>query len=75
VNRLIIELLVMNLMLNCYVKVCYYEVLTGMWVRNGNQIRGQAMTYIQSHFCKSTIDVDIYLLQVTTVHFFLLYFA
>jgi len=35
-----------------------------MWVRNGHQIRGQAMTYIQSHFCKSTIDIDVYLLQV-----------
>ena len=44
--------------------MCYYEILAGMWVRNGHQIRGQAMTYIQSHFCKSTIDVDIYLLQV-----------
>lgn len=50
--------------LNCCIKVCYYEILTGMWVRNGHQIRGQAMTYIQSHFCKSTIDIDIYLLQV-----------
>jgi len=47
------------------VKVCYYEILAGMWVRNGHQIRGQAMTYVQSHFCKSTIDVDIYLLQAT----------
>jgi len=44
-----------------------------MWVRNGHQIRGQAMTYIQSHFCKSTIDVDIYLLQVT-IYSLLTYF-
>ena len=56
--------------LNCGMEVCYYEMLAGMWVRNGHQIRGQAMTYIQSHFCKSTIDVDIYLLQVTTFYLF-----
>jgi len=53
--------------MQCDIKVCYYEILAGMWVRNGHQIRGQAMTYIQSHFCKSTVDVDIYLLQVTYV--------
>lgn len=35
-----------------------------MWVRNGLQIKGQAMTYVQSHFCNSMIDPDIYLLQV-----------
>ena len=45
-----------------------------MWVRNGHQIRGQAMTYIQSHFCKSTIDIDIYLLQVTVYLFQLDFF-
>ena len=36
-----------------------------MWVRNGLQIKGQAMTYVQSHFCNSLIDPDIYLLQVS----------
>lgn len=36
-----------------------------MWVRNGLQIKGQAMTYVQSHFCNSMIDPDIYLLQVS----------
>jgi len=46
-----------------------------MWVRNGHQIRGQAMTYIQSHFCKSTIDIDIYLLQVTVYLFQLDFFV
>jgi len=46
-----------------------------MWVRNGHQIRGQAMTYIQSHFCKSTIDIDIYLLQVTLYLFRLDFFV
>ena len=38
--------------------------MAGLWVRNGLQIKGQAMTYIQCHFCKSMIDADIYLLQV-----------
>ena len=38
----------------------------GLWVRNGLQIRGQAMTYIQNHFCKSMVDADLFLLQVCT---------
>lgn len=38
-----------------------------MWVRNGLQIKGQAMTYVQSHFCNSMIDPDIYLLQVCII--------
>lgn len=55
-----------------------------MWVRNGLQIKGQAMTYVQSHFCNSMIDPDIYLLQVcvfaaqevavTRMNFILLFF-
>ncbi|KAF4796839.1 hypothetical protein TURU_079631 [Turdus rufiventris] len=39
------------------------EIHSNMWVRNGLQIKGQAMTYVQSHFCNSMIDPDIYLLQ------------
>lgn len=39
-----------------------------MWVRNGLQIKGQAMTYVQSHFCNSMIDPDIYLLQVSQLY-------
>nr|CAD7579713.1 unnamed protein product [Timema californicum] len=35
-----------------------------MWVRNGLQIKGQAMTYIQCNFCNSMVDADLYLLQV-----------
>lgn len=35
-----------------------------MWIRNGLQIKGQAMTYIQCNFCNSMVDADIYLLQV-----------
>ncbi|CAB1328486.1 unnamed protein product [Coregonus sp. 'balchen'] len=39
------------------------EIHSNMWVRNGLQIKGQAMTYVQSHFCNSMIDPDIFLLQ------------
>lgn len=35
-----------------------------MWVRNGLQIKGQAMTYIQCNFCNSMVDADLYLLQI-----------
>lgn len=45
-------------------QACLSEIHSNMWVRNGLQIKGQAMTYVQSHFCNSMIDPDIYLLQV-----------
>ncbi|KAG7272352.1 hypothetical protein CRUP_011600, partial [Coryphaenoides rupestris] len=45
-------------------KASLSEIHSHMWVRNGLQIKGQAMTYVQSHFCNSMIDPDIYLLQV-----------
>ena len=35
-----------------------------MWVRNGLQIKCQAMTYIQCHFSNFMVDVDIFLLQL-----------
>ena len=38
--------------------------MSGLWVRNGLQIKGQAMTYIQCHFCKSMVDADLFLLQI-----------
>lgn len=57
--------------LNCFVsveclcvQVAFYEILSGMWVRNGLQIKGQAMTYIQCNFCNSMVDADLYLLQI-----------
>ncbi|XP_041933133.1 E3 ubiquitin-protein ligase ubr3 isoform X1 [Alosa sapidissima] len=46
------------------IQVSLSEIHSNMWVRNGLQIKGQAMTYVQSHFCNSMIDPDIYLLQV-----------
>ncbi|XP_015603280.1 E3 ubiquitin-protein ligase Ubr3 isoform X2 [Cephus cinctus] len=46
------------------VQVAFYEILHGLWVRNGLQIKGQAMTYIQCNFCNSMVDADLYLLQI-----------
>ncbi|XP_033103209.1 E3 ubiquitin-protein ligase UBR3-like isoform X2 [Anneissia japonica] len=46
------------------IQVCLYEIFAGMWVRNGLQIRAQAMTYNQCHFCSSMLDLDIFMLQL-----------
>nr|XP_034188211.1 E3 ubiquitin-protein ligase Ubr3 isoform X2 [Osmia lignaria] len=46
------------------VQVAFYEIVNGLWVRNGLQIKGQIMTYIQCNFCNSMVDADLYLLQV-----------
>lgn len=46
------------------VQAAFYEIVIGLWVRNGLQIKGQAMTYIQCNFCNSMVDADLYLLQV-----------
>ncbi|KAL6258401.1 hypothetical protein P5V15_010359 [Pogonomyrmex californicus] len=46
------------------ISVAFYEILNGLWVRNGLQIKGQAMTYIQCNFCNSMVDADLYLLQI-----------
>lgn len=46
------------------VQSAFYEIVSGMWVRNGLQIKGQAMTYIQCHFCNCTVDADLSLLQL-----------
>lgn len=45
-------------------QAAFYEIMQGAWIRNGLQIKGQAMTYIQSNFCISMVDADIYLLQL-----------
>ena len=45
-------------------QVAFYEIMSQMWVRNGLQIRGQAMTYIQCHFSNSMVDPDLLLLQI-----------
>uniref|UniRef100_A0A6P7GK94 E3 ubiquitin-protein ligase n=1 Tax=Diabrotica virgifera virgifera TaxID=50390 RepID=A0A6P7GK94_DIAVI len=46
------------------IQVAFYEILNGLWLRNGLQIKGQAMTYIQCNFCNSMVDADLYLLQI-----------
>ena len=48
-----------------HVLITFYEILCGLWVRNGLQMRAQAMTYIQCHFCNSMVDPDIFLIQQT----------
>ncbi|RWS04809.1 E3 ubiquitin-protein ligase UBR3-like protein [Dinothrombium tinctorium] len=45
------------------VQISFYEILCGLWVRNGLQMKGQAMTYIQCHFCNSLVDPDLFLIQ------------
>lgn len=45
-------------------QAAFYEIIQGTWLRNGLQIKGQAMTYIQSNFCISMVDADIFLLQL-----------
>ncbi|XP_058794286.1 E3 ubiquitin-protein ligase Ubr3 isoform X2 [Phymastichus coffea] len=46
------------------IQVAFYEIVNNLWVRNGLQIKGQAMTYIQCNFCNSMVDADLYLLQI-----------
>ncbi len=58
--------LLMQHPLSC--QTAFYEIMCGIWVRNGVQIKGQAMTYIQCHFCKSMVDADIFLLQMCATH-------
>lgn len=45
------------------VLIGFFEILCGLWVRNGLQMKGQAMTYIQCHFCNSMVDPDLFLIQ------------
>lgn len=46
------------------IQVAFHEIVNGLWVRNGLQIKGQAMTYIQCNFCSSMVDADLFLLQI-----------
>ncbi|RWS24069.1 E3 ubiquitin-protein ligase UBR3-like protein, partial [Leptotrombidium deliense] len=45
------------------VQISFAEIMCGLWVRNGLQMKGQAMTYIQCHFCNSLVDPDMFLIQ------------
>ncbi len=47
-----------------FVKCGYYEVLSNIWLRNGQQVTIQAKTYAKSAFSSSMHDADLFLLQV-----------
>lgn len=44
------------------------EIHANMWTRNGLQMKGQVMTYVQNHFCTSFSDLDLFLIQVLASH-------
>jgi hypothetical protein len=44
-------------------QIATHEIHANMWVRNGMQMKGQAMTYVQNHFCSSFSDADLFLIQ------------
>ena len=43
--------------------------MAGLWVTNGLQIKTQAINYMQPHFCNSTIDADVFLIQQVVTRF------
>lgn len=43
--------------------IAYHHIMAGLWVANGLQIKTQAINYMQPHFCNSTIDADLFLVQ------------
>ena len=45
------------------VQIDFHEIWAGLWVRNGHQMRAQAMTYNECHFCNSMVDADLFLIQ------------
>lgn len=45
------------------VQIAFYQILSGHWIRNGQQMKGQALTYIECHFCNSMVDADLFLIQ------------
>lgn len=47
-----------------HIQIGFYEIHANMWVRNGMQMKGQAMTYVQNHFCSSFSDADLFLMQI-----------
>ncbi|CAH8500075.1 unnamed protein product [Schistosoma turkestanicum] len=49
-----------NVLLGCH------EVLIGYWIRNGQGVRQSVSHYMQSQFCYSFIDLDIFALQLCT---------
>ncbi|CAM1322004.1 UBR3 (predicted) [Pycnogonum litorale] len=49
-------------------QVTFHEIMNGLWIRNGIQMKGQAMTYIQCKFCTSMVDPDVYLIQLSAMN-------
>jgi len=47
-----------------FVKCGYYEVLSNLWLRNGQQVTIQSKTYASSTFSSSMHDADLFFLQV-----------
>lgn len=47
---------------------CYNHIMAGDWAYNGLSIKTQALNYTQAHFCNSTIDADIFLIQMVAAH-------
>ena len=46
-------------------QVALCEIKAGLWVYSGFQMRGQALSYVQCHFCNSMVDLDLFFVQVT----------
>jgi E3 ubiquitin-protein ligase UBR3 len=44
-------------------QACVHEIHSNMWVRNGLQMKGQAMTYFQNAFNTSFSESDLFLIQ------------
>ena len=40
------------------------EIRSGFWFYNGHQIKCQAQSYMQSYFCNSMLDLDVFFVQV-----------
>ncbi|CAF1000100.1 unnamed protein product [Rotaria sordida] len=59
----------LNLMFYPLRTICgYYEVLSNIWLRNGQQVTIQAKTYAKSAFSSSMHDADLFLLQLLSCY-------
>ncbi|XP_065665179.1 E3 ubiquitin-protein ligase UBR3 isoform X4 [Hydra vulgaris] len=57
-----IKTITMSYLINLLVSI--EEIRAGLWRFNGHQITCQTQSYMQSCFCNSMLDLDIFLLQV-----------
>ncbi|CAF4813957.1 unnamed protein product, partial [Rotaria sp. Silwood1] len=59
----------LNLMFYPLRTICgYHEVLSNIWLRNGQQVIIQAKTYAKSSFSSSLHDADLFLLQLLSCY-------